>query len=272
MADRCLACHADVQAELQAKNGLHGKLLGESPTSPTCRGCHPEHGGPNGALTAVNEATFPHGMTGYSLTSHQKKRDGHAFVCADCHPTRLSQFDQAVCADCHRGLDAAFMSRHEATFGQDCLPCHDGSGKNGADFDHSKLPFKLTGKHAGVACEKCHTNARSLSELQKTPQTCFACHQFKDKHAGKFGQDCGQCHTTATWANAKFDHTIFPVDHGSREMIATCATCHPQGTSTYTCYGCHAHTPANVLGEHEGKQPSELQDCVRCHEGGKGGG
>ena len=41
------------------------------------------------------------------------------------------------------------------------------------------------------------------------------------------------------------------------------------GTDTYTCYGCHEHTTANVLGEHEGRALAELQDCVRCHPGGR---
>ena len=67
-----------------------------------------------------------------------------------------------------------------------------------------------------------------------------------------------------------FDHKVFPLDHGSDEKKATCETCHPNGTDTYTCFGCHEHTTCNVIGEHEGKSLAELQDCVRCHEGGRG--
>ena len=68
-----------------------------------------------------------------------------------------------------------------------------------------------------------------------------------------------------------FDHKVFPLDHGSEERKPTCETCHPDGTDTYTCYGCHEHTTGNVVGEHEGKSLAELQDCVRCHEGGGNG-
>jgi hypothetical protein len=273
MADRCVVCHITVKSEIRAKDGLHGRLIGKQ-ASPTCKGCHPDHHGPNGALTDIDEATFPHELTGYSLRSHRKKADGTRFTCADCHPKGLSNFDQTVCIDCHVKIDVGFMTRHQATFGKDCLPCHDGSGRNGANFDHSKLPFKLSGKHSSVACEKCHTDARSLSDLKKAPQDCFACHVKDDKHNGTFGKDCGQCHTTATWKNAKFDHKIFPVDHGSKELTATCKTCHPNDTGTYTCYGCHAHTPANVVGEHEGKPLSALTNCIQCHQGGRkeGGG
>ena len=153
MADRCLACHTDVAGQIQAKSGLHGGLVGAQ-SSPTCRGCHPEHHGPDGALTVVDEATFPHDLTGYSLRGHQRTTEGSQVTCADCHPKDLAHFDQATCADCHATIDATFMSRHEATFGKQCLPCHDGTDRVGANFDHNRLPFKLTGKHAGVACEQ----------------------------------------------------------------------------------------------------------------------
>jgi hypothetical protein len=273
MADRCLACHKDVNDQIQAHSGLHGGLVGAQ-TSPTCRGCHPEHHGPKGALTAVDGAGFPHDLTGYSLRGHQRTAKGAKVSCTDCHPKDLAHFDQATCADCHASIDANFMSRHEATFGKECLPCHDGADRYGANFDHSRLPFKLTGKHAGVACERCHSNAGSLQALQKTPQDCRACHAKDDKHRGTFGQQCGQCHTADGWANAKFDHTKFPVNHGSDERTATCQTCHPTDVSTYTCYGCHEHTPATVQSQHEGRAVAELTDCVRCHVGGRkeGGG
>jgi hypothetical protein len=49
----------------------------------------------------------------------------------------------------------------------------------------------------------------------------------------------------------------------------TCQTCHPNGTSTYTCLGCHFHTPANVQAQHEGQSASQLANCIRCHPGGR---
>lgn len=270
MADRCLTCHKEVSAQIQAHSGLHGGLLGAL-SSPTCRGCHPEHHGSNGALTVIDGADFPHDLTGYSLRGHKRTAKGAKFTCADCHPKDLAHFDQATCADCHAAIDAKFVSRHEVSFGKECLLCHDGSNRDGTNVDHSKFPFKLTGKHAGVACEKCHANAPSLQDLQKTPQDCFACHAKDDKHQGAFGQQCGQCHTPESWSNATFDHTSFPVNHGSEERRATCQTCHPTDVSTYTCYGCHEHTPATVQSDHEGRAIAELADCIRCHPGGRKG-
>lgn len=275
MADRCLVCHRDVTDQIQGRSGLHGRLVGAQ-SSPTCRGCHTDHNGPAGALT-VGGPGFPHELTGFSLRGHQRTAAGARVTCAQCHPKGLAQFDPATCGACHATLNAGFMTQHEATFGPACVPCHDGADRYGADFDHNRFAFKLTGKHVGLACQRCHTNAASVAALQATPQTCYACHAKDDRHAGRFGQQCGQCHTAATWANATFDHSIFPVDHGSREQTSTCQTCHPTDVSSYTCFGCHRHTPANVVGGHEGRSLAQLTDCIRCHaggrrEGGDGGG
>jgi hypothetical protein len=269
MSESCLACHKEVGDQIRAKTGVHSGLSGMRP-APTCLGCHPDHNGPDGALTVPDPATFPHDLTGYSLRSHSRTAKGARFTCADCHGKDLMTFDQAKCLNCHSAIDAGFMKQHEATYGRDCLPCHDGSGS--ATVDHSKFSFKLTGKHAGVACDKCHAGAQSLQDYQKAPQDCFSCHAKDDKHKGSFGPQCEQCHTTASWAGATFDHGVFPVDHGSDQQKATCATCHPTDTKTYTCYGCHAHTEGNVRSQHEGKPVAELADCIRCHPGGRQAG
>ena len=131
-------------------------------------------------------------MTGYSLAEHRKKAQGGRFSCADCHPKGYGgAFDQAVlCADRHAAMDAAFMKEHEAAFGKDCLPCHDGSGS--AKVDHSKFPFKLTGKHAGVPCGDCHDGAGSMQDYQQTPQDCYACHAKDDEHKGSGRQGLRQ--------------------------------------------------------------------------------
>jgi hypothetical protein len=191
MADRCLVCHADVSAQIQGHNGIHGGLVGAM-ASPTCGVCHSDHRGPNGQLTA--------------------------------------------------------------------------------NFNHDNLPFKLTGAHASVACQLCHVNAASLQDLKNTAQDCYSCHQSVDKHGGAFGKLCDQCHSTTSWLNAKFDHTIFPLNHGSNQQTATCTTCHPTDFSTYTCLGCHFHTTASVQSGHEGQNVAALMDCIKCHPGGRQAG
>lgn len=268
MADRCLGCHAGVSAQIAGKKGLHGTLA--TMRSAPCADCHPDHRGADGALTSLDESTFPHDVTGFTLSGHRERQDGGRFACADCHPKGYAgAYDQTVCTRCHAAIDAAFMKEHEAAYGADCLECHDGGGE--AKVDHSKFRFKLTGKHAEVPCGDCHEGAASMQDFQATPQDCYSCHAGDDEHDGSYGRQCGSCHTTAGWDDATFDHSVFPVDHGTEEQKSTCQTCHPDGTKTYTCFGCHEHTTGNVVGEHEGKSLAQLTDCVECHAGGKSG-
>ena len=269
MADQCLRCHTQIGDQIRNRAALHGALLGKLSGPSTCRGCHTEHLGPAGALTVKNATGFPHELTGYSLRGHQRTSRGVAFTCTDCHLADLAHFNQATCADCHAAMDRAFMTKHEASFGSSCLVCHNGNGRN--DFDHNKLAFPLTGKHAGLDCARCHTDSATIQALRQTPQECGACHAKDDKHTGSFGQLCGQCHNTNAWTGAQFSHTAFPLDHGRREQAATCQLCHPLNTSTYTCFGCHAHTTGNIVGRHEGRSLAELADCIRCHAGGRRG-
>jgi hypothetical protein len=267
MADLCMGCHADVADQILSHSGLHGRLVGGT-TSATCRGCHTEHHGPTGALT-VADSGFPHELTSYSLSGHRRTASGAKVSCAACHPTGLAHFDQTTCTSCHTALGAAFMGRHTSAYGAHCLNCHDGADRFGAGFSHNGFAFKLVGRHTTLTCYGCHTAAQSLQDIRNTPQDCFACHAKSDKHKGAFGKQCGQCHTAAAWTGAKFDHTVFPADHGSRERVATCSTCHPTDVTTYTCFGCHAHTEANIQARHEGRSLAELADCIRCHAGGR---
>lgn len=186
--------------------------------------------------------------------------------CEVCHTDVTPQIQG------HRGLHGGLISAMSAP---KCGACHsEHRGPNGpltANFDHSRFTFKLIGRHANVPCNSCHTNPGSLQDLRNTPQDCYSCHAKQDRHNGTFGHDCGQCHNPTSWANASFDHSIFPVTHGGNPQ-GLCATCHPTGVTTYTCFGCHRHTPANVLGEHGGRTLAQLQNCIQCHSGGRGGG
>jgi hypothetical protein len=229
--------------------------------------------GPMATLTVRNPSTFPHELTGFSLRGHARSDKFTLMTCEDCHPNDLATFDADACSKCHAKLDAAFMQEHEAQFGKKCLLCHNGKDGDAANFDHNKLPFKLTGKHVGLTCDKCHQKGSlAFGAGSGTSRECFACHQKDDKHKGAFGQKCGDCHSTDGWPGAKFDHTIFPVNHGLEGGGTNeCKTCHPNGITSYSCYGCHEHTVANVLAEHRGKTVAQLADCVKCHKGGRGG-
>ena len=62
--------------------------------------------------------------------------------------------------------------------------------------------FPLRGKHADVACAKCHTRPPLQATLQVRPLR--DCHQ--DPHRGAFKQDCSSCHNETGFGRGTFDH------------------------------------------------------------------
>jgi hypothetical protein len=260
LSDRCLACHSSVANELTGNQGLHARLRGQA-ASFDCRGCHTEHRGATATLTEIQADAFPHSATGYELTGHQTAAGGKPVACGDCHTTSITQFDVATCTDCHRQLDAAYMTAHVADFGHACLGCHDGVDRYSRKrFDHNILPFPLEGKHAEVACNKCHAGATTVAGLQSTKSACVDCHQKDDTHKGQFGTDCAGCHNTNAWPDAQFDHskTVFPLT-GKHEGVK-CQDCHQNGVfkdTSQNCVGCHQKDDA-----HKGQFGT---DCAGCH-------
>ena len=79
MADRCVACHADIAFQIQSVTDLHGKLMHDNP-GLTCRHCHSEHHGANAQLTTIDETVFPHEAVGFSLNGHQLTSAGLPFT------------------------------------------------------------------------------------------------------------------------------------------------------------------------------------------------
>jgi hypothetical protein len=67
---------------------------------------------------------------------------------------------------------------------------------------------------------------------------------------------------------ALFDrpHT-FPFNHGE-SGFSDCQVCHPNSLTTYDCYTCHEHNPAQIEAEHREEGISNFQDCAECHPTG----
>jgi hypothetical protein len=257
MSDRCLVCHTNIQGELGDSTSLHGALFRDGFLA--CQDCHTEHAGPEASLTVMDSVNFPHEVTGFALIAHQTRSPGISFACADCHTESIARFDQTLCAECHRSLDMAFATAHTLEFGNDCLACHDGVDRYG-NFDHSRVTFKLTGKHIGAACSACHLNARTVADLQNTPTACESCHRKDDAHDGKFGAQCGVCHSSEGWQPAKFDHNLAAFKLEGKHAEVKCAECHLDGQYQGTpqdCYSCH-----KADDEHDGAYGTQ---CEACH-------
>jgi len=63
-----------------------------------------------------------------------------------------------------------------------CADCHIDERWTPSTFDHDKrTQFALTGGHANVSCEKCHTSLREVQGklilfYKPTPVKCADCH------------------------------------------------------------------------------------------------
>jgi len=300
--EHCLDCHKELAARVNQRRGFHGRL---GPNDRNCQTCHHEHQGREFKIVdwgQPGKKGFDHGKTGWALEGKHQKAD-----CAKCHdPRRIT--DGAVrlvlekgreswlgqptaCAGCH-------SDEHRGQLGQECQSCHDARAWKPARFDHAKAAFKLEGRHAKVACAKCHADqpappaadpgARTppvrpalFARYKPVPfQACADCHK-KDPHQGRFGESCQGCHTPLDWKQVRgvakekafHEKTRYPL-RGAHLQVR-CEACHagargqPQkyrGLPFEKCTDCH-------LDAHLGQLASErlapvapaLKTCDRCH-------
>jgi hypothetical protein len=214
--------------------------------------------------------------------------------CVSCHQFGTST-PTFKCLDCHKEVAQRLAAKHgyhallqmRNPNGKDCVRCH--LDHNGEDFglihwepsqkqfDHNLTGYKLEGKHAGLACEKCHMPGYMISsesslikmkDLSKSffglTQNCVPCH--KDEHKGRLGNDCLKCHNFNDWKVAKeFDHSKTRYPLTGLHIKVACEKCHkpdvPGGPTRYTdmkfeaCIDCH-------LDPHKGSfKPKRCEDC-----------
>ncbi len=220
---------------------------------------------------------------------------GGSTECTRCHAVSPGSPDYR-CLECHteiasrlrarRGLHANFLGTSYSD--TSCIRCH--SEHNGRDFsivkwdptpghfDHTKAGFPLDGKHAGLACNRCHNPQRILptdrvelknKDLNHTflglSPSCTSCHE--DKHRGQLGGNCLQCHNAVEWKALTFSHakTRYPLT--GAHLQVNCQKCHipsADGTPKWVglkferCSSCH-----NDI--HKG---AFQQTCESCHSTG----
>lgn len=214
---------------------------------------------------------YPHLMVspGALMSGHRQL----ASDCFACHaPLRGASAER--CVVCHKPSDiglkttqgqavarqgaAVKVAFHQELGEQDCMACHS--------------------DHAGPKLTQRSRKPFSHGLLKpSTRERCESCHQAPADRLHKAVQgQCALCHQAQAWRPATFEHEKFFVL--DRDHNAPCATCHRDSDyRRYTCYGCHEHTPANVLAEHREEGLTDIANCVRCHRsadehGGERGG
>jgi hypothetical protein len=195
-------------------------------------------------------------------------------VCSACH------------ADRHGGEFAA------APHSNQCSQCHTPEGFKPTTFSvarHAETQFALIGRHASVACEKCHkpliagpttlapvkdgTPSNVPRQYHFASRTCNACHT--DPHQTKLA--CETCHTPEQWKEVRpFDHPSTRFKLEGTHLNVKCIQCHkpsepagggvakvaPEFANTpIQCSGCHAAKDAHG-GQFKSGPPEE---CSNCH-------
>ena len=299
-AERCLDCHRELAARITAGRGFHGLM--DAGQRQRCGTCHAEHRGRDTGIVAWpgGRDEFDHKRAaGFALEGR------HASLhCQDCHKpdlvraadVRAERCVKAAstylglstrCADCHRDVHQGQFAR-EVEAG-DCATCHSNAAWKPVDMDHARTRFPLSGKHARLACTRCHYSVDTGGARVRagTPASfvryrplafgsCTECHT--DAHHDRYGRDCARCHTPAEWKKvtaATFDHNRTRFSLAGKHTGLVCAKCHyseneagrrvKSGTpgsflhyrplDSGMCSACHADPHRARYG----------QDCTRCH-------
>lgn len=242
----CMSCHAGelyvgigtTCNECHALQDVHATRFGTA-----CQDCH--------TVDKWKDAKFDHGkQTKFPLAGAHAKAQ-----CSDCHGSNTRDKISMVCADCHKNQDV-----HKTQLGNNCGECHGVvAWAKDVKFDHGMTRYPLTGLHVAVACESCHVS-RTYKDAK---QTCIACHQADDTHAGRFASTCENCHSPAGWQRVAFDHgrdTHYPLT--GAHATTGCYACHTaknvkSATLPTDCFACH-----KAQDVHKGAYG---KDCARCH-------
>jgi hypothetical protein len=207
-----------------------------------------------------------HGRTAFPLAG------AHASAkCTACHvkPATQVRLQSSKCSVCHADV-------HKGGFKQDCASCHNTTSFKKAPFDHAiGGRFPLTGRHADLACARCHKSAATTGPARAgTPAApvavvftglsskCATCHE--DIHKNAAGPSCESCHTTSDF------RSVSPYTHRA-EISSLFAGRH----ATATCRACHAG-PAGAAAPAAGRTPSAAgpaqwtfkgtpSACAKCH-------
>ena len=199
---------------LAADNESGAPLGGSAFAAANCSTCH--------AFDTWLTAKFDHSSTGFLLTN------GHANVaCALCHIN--NNYNLAIAptncgnSQCHlttwqQTTNPVHPSAGAAFAAANCSTCHNTVSWTTATFDHSTTGFLLTNGHANVACASCHINnnynltiaptgcGNSQCHLTLWQQTTTPVHSSSGPAFAS--ANCSNCHTTAGWTAASFDHSV----------------------------------------------------------------
>ena len=210
-------------------------------------------------------------------------------TCAACH-TSVRGPEDAKCIACH-ATNTAVLQRQPSAFHANigsCAQCHiehQGSDANLRKMNHATLA-RVGLARIGLAqldeqrdTTQASQRADLLNWLSQHPLSatldvqhphisalemtlnCRSCHATKEPHTGLFGTECADCHGTANWVIAQFQHP-------SANSI-DCAQCHQAPPSHYMEHFNMISKP--IAGQQDAAVaaccgPAQVNQCYRCHQ------
>lgn len=202
-------------------------------------------------------------------------RGAHAAAqCRSCHQNLEFRKAPSDCVSCHQDV-------HRGELGIDCARCHTPRtfiDRAEMTRQHRTTRFPLSGAHAVAECESCHqTVVSGRLSFVGLPAECEACHvgsgfpaapKRPQSHVeGGYALDCSLCHTTTSFAAARFDHgaTAFPLTGAHRGL--DCVSCHGepfQRDLDPACVSCH-RDDYDRTSDPPHAAAGFPTDCAACH-------
>jgi hypothetical protein len=236
----CLDCHNKPHEPAVPRQCVDCHPVVHTVPVRNCQACHDPSLG-----WAKPKKNFPHDEFFVLLGFHQTLK------CAQCHKgasTGTFAGTPTVCVGCHGPHHGGLT---------DCAACHTTSAFIPSIFSHSSV-FPLTGRHADLACTKCHPNKAFAKTISTTGGTaCVGCHGVH--HGGL--TDCASCHTTAGFTPSTFRHSSEFVLVGAHVDLA-CSKCHPGGLFARNI---SANRERNLCKDCHGVKHGNQTDCLTCH-------
>ena len=215
-----------------------------------------------------------------SMASPGLLSEAHAFLtanCVACHAP-IGASDAANCIACHADNETLLQRQPTAFHAAidrcgDCHVEHRGRGLRPIEMQHDALtaaawrllntfgdgyhPSEEMGRHLmQTGAERPDGQVRSSGPSVVAPGEaalrCASCHGNQDRHVGYFGVRCEECHSTASWTIAGFQHP---------------------SPRSHECEQCHRAPPSHFM-EHFSmvsmraarRTEARVEQCYLCHQ------
>ncbi|MBK9386386.1 MAG: hypothetical protein IPN34_16360 [Planctomycetes bacterium] len=261
-ADACLACHASITAQRDARSGLHGAL--DAAVLARCGQCHGEHRGEELELSGhaafaragvADPARYDHAHLAFELGGVHA-----SLACKECHPhaeTALLPVGEKRYLGLEQRCESCHEDPHEGNL-PNCAICHGEERPfvEVAAFEHASS-FPLEGSHAGLKCTACHEpgSSRSVETL------------FQDDFTLPAPRDCAACHPHEH--RAEFLSAVV-----ERERLAapeqSCALCHTARHESFTASNVERARELHAASGFALEAPHAQLECAACHAGKEG--